>query len=354
MFSFSSKQYEFNYREEMKVLTAFPSRVNPYAVAWRRFAIQSSSTRTHQFQRQSSSSSNSRWKQRQGRDPYARDARLQGLKSRAAFKLLEICAGHKIFKRGQTVVDLGFAPGSWSQVALELTKPDGLIVGIDLLPAQPPKGVTTFQGDFLSPMVQKLVKDCILEMQNRRELSRLKSEPKAEKKKSKEDGVPEEPQIVAESEKTKKKNDKKVNEDEQPLEAARQHDLQPQSYIDMERQASHVETEGQGKLHHGPGSMNMVDVVLSDMLMNTSGIPFHDHARSLDLCNAALDFASDTLKPGGHFVCKVYVGRGDQDFEQRVRLLFCKVHRVKPKSSRSESREVYLIGLQRKGNRVVK
>lgn len=109
-------------------------------------------------------------------------------------------------------------------------------------------------------MVQKLVKDCILEMQNRRELSRLKSEPKAEKKKSKEDGVPEEPQIVAESEKTKKKNDKKVNEDEQPLEAARQHDLQPQSYIDMERQASHVETEGQGKLHHGPGSMNMVDV----------------------------------------------------------------------------------------------
>jgi hypothetical protein len=89
MFSFSSKQYEFNYREEMKVLTAFPSRVNPYAVAWRRFAIQSSSTRTHQFQRQSSSSSNSRWKQRQGRDPYARDARLQGLKSRAAFKLLE-------------------------------------------------------------------------------------------------------------------------------------------------------------------------------------------------------------------------------------------------------------------------
>uniref|UniRef100_A0A0B7K7Q5 rRNA methyltransferase 2, mitochondrial n=1 Tax=Bionectria ochroleuca TaxID=29856 RepID=A0A0B7K7Q5_BIOOC len=198
---------------------------------------------------------------------------------------------------------------SWSQVALELTKPDGLIVGIDLLPAQPPKGVTTFQGDFLSPMVQKLVKDCILEMQNRRELSRLKSEPKAEKKKSKEDGVPEEPQI---------------------------------SYIDMERQASHVETEGQGKLHHGPGSMNMVDVVLSDMsapwqqtsgynvntlsnpyhrLMNTSGIPFHDHARSLDLCNAALDFASDTLKPGGHFVCKVYVGRGDQDFEQRTAVL---------------------------------
>ncbi|CAH0026543.1 unnamed protein product, partial [Clonostachys rhizophaga] len=293
----------------------------------------------------------------------------------------------------------GFAPGSWSQVALELTKPDGLIVGIDLLPAQPPKGVTTFQGDFLSPMVQKLVKDCILEMQNRRELSRLKSKPKAEK--SKKDGVPEESQTVAESEKKKKMK----KEDEQPLEEARQHDLEPQSYIDMERQASHVETEGQGKLHHGQESMNMVDVVLSDMsapwqqtsgynvntlsnpyhrLMNTSGIPFHDHARSLvgsfiecfdrtiraiqqtsllitdgespnqDLCNAALDFASDTLKPGGHFVCKVYVGRGDQDFEQRVRLLFCKVHRVKPKSSRSESREVYLIGLQRKGNRVVK
>ncbi|CAH0004679.1 unnamed protein product [Clonostachys byssicola] len=267
----------------------------------------------------------------------------------------KICEGHKIFKRGQTV---GFAPGSWSQVALELTKPDGLIVGIDLLPAQPPKGVTTFQGDFLSPMVQKLVKDCILEMQTRRELSRLKSEPKAEKKKSKKEGVAEEPQIVAESDKKKKNNDKKVNEDEQLLEDARQYDLEPQSYIDMERQASHVETEGQGSLHHGPGSKNMVDVVLSDMsapwqqtsgynvntlsnpyhrLMNTSGIPFHDQARSLDLCNAALDFASDTLKPGGHFVCKVYVGRGDRDFEQRVRLLFCNVFRVKPKSSRSVS-----------------
>lgn len=104
-------------------------------------------------------------------------------------------------------------------------------------------------------MVQKLVKDCILEMQNRRELSRLKSEPKAEKK-SKKDGVPEESQTVAESDKKKKMK----KEDEQPLEDARQHNLEPQSYIDMERQASHVETEGQGKSHHGPGSMNMVDV----------------------------------------------------------------------------------------------
>ncbi|CAH0059284.1 unnamed protein product [Clonostachys solani] len=234
----------------------------------------------------------------------------------------------------------GFAPGSWSQVALQLTKPDGLIVGIDLLPAQPPTGVTAFQGDFLSPMVQKLVKDCILHLQDRRQLSRLEPESKA--------NTPED---------------------------ARQHDLEPQSYIDMERQASHVETEGQGKVHHGPRSMHIVDVVLSDMsapwqqtsgynvntlsnpyhrLMNTSGNPFRDHFGSLDLCNAALDFASDTLKPGGNFVCKVYQGSGEREFEQRARLLFAKVHIFKPKSSRSESRELYLIGIQRKGNGLLK
>jgi 21S rRNA (uridine2791-2'-O)-methyltransferase len=80
--------------------------------------------------------------------------------------------------------------------------------------------------------------------------------------------------------------------------------------------------------------MNMVDVVLSDMLMNTSGNPFRDHAGSMDLCNAALQFASDTLKPGGHFVCKFYQGAEDKDLEKRLKKLFAKVYRDKPDASR--------------------
>jgi 21S rRNA (uridine2791-2'-O)-methyltransferase len=75
---------------------------------------------------------------------------------------------YKFFKKGQMVVDLGYAPGSWSQVAQERTKPNGQIVGIDLIPAQPPKGVSTIQGNFLSPAVQNLVKEYLREFSRKR------------------------------------------------------------------------------------------------------------------------------------------------------------------------------------------
>lgn len=77
-------------------------------------------------------------------------------------------AKHGIFKRNQTVIDLGYAPGSWSQVAMERTKPHGKVIGIDLIPAEAPRGVISFQGDFLSPMVQKLIKDLIVEEHERK------------------------------------------------------------------------------------------------------------------------------------------------------------------------------------------
>jgi len=85
-------------------------------------------------------------------------------------------------------------------------------------------------------------------------------------------------------------------------------------------------------------------------LMNTSGMPFRDHAGSMDLCDAALRFASDTLKAGGHFVCKFYQGSEDRLLEQKLKKMFHKVHREKPDSSRKESKEAYLIGLRRKAN----
>ncbi|KAF4121002.1 21S rRNA (uridine2791-2'-O)-methyltransferase [Geosmithia morbida] len=230
---------------------------------------------------------------------------------------------YKIFKRGQTV---GYAPGSWSQtqqVALGRTKPHGRIIGVDLLPAQPPSGVTAFQGDFSSPMVQKLVKDLIVE--------RHKVQPPPPK--SEVDDLHDEPgSLVSEQ----------------------------LSYIDMERHASQ-EYSNQVSTQLAP--LRLVDVVLSDMsapweqtsgfntntmsnpyhrLMNTSGMPFRDHAGSMDLCDAALQFASDTLRPGGHFICKFYQGTEDKHLEKKLRQLFGKVHREKPESSRSVCLPVHL------------
>lgn len=111
------------------------------------------------------SSSSTRWLARQGRDQYTRASKLSALKSRAAYKLLEIDHKHHLFKPGQTVVDLGYAPGSWSQVAISRVRPDGTrsgrVIGIDIIPAQPPRGVSTIQGDFLSPATRQMVLDYV-------------------------------------------------------------------------------------------------------------------------------------------------------------------------------------------------
>ncbi|KAK3350183.1 FtsJ-like methyltransferase-domain-containing protein [Lasiosphaeria hispida] len=284
------------------------------------------------------SSSNSRWKQRQGADQFARSARVQGLKSRAAFKLLEMDSRHNLFKRGQVVVDLGFAPGSWSQVAVERTKPGGRVVGIDLIPAQPPRGVSTIQGNFLSPRVQAMVKQFLADAEQRDAEERAVLRPEWEEG---------EDVVVGER----------------------------LSYIDAERSAAAQEGEAQAEGKRQERRLRLVDVVLSDMcepwpqtqgfsirslsnpytrMMNTSGINFKDHAGSMDLCKAALTFASDTLKTGGHFVCKFYQGAEDKAFENLLKKMFTKVHREKPESSRSESREAFFVALKRKPNITLK
>lgn len=276
------------------------------------------------------SSSSTRWKTRQGSDYFAREARVQGLKSRAAFKLLEINEKYKLFKPGQTIVDLGFAPGSWSQVAANRTGPTGRVVGIDLIPAQPPRGVSTIQGNFLSPAIQAQVRAYVQDP----DLGRPRLHFTGEEHK---DGF----------------SEKDIDDMEK-------------AYIDHERQANlegaQIEALGtpapdtesavpQGKLslkerdrQHG----RVVDVVLSDMMANTSGIAFKDHANSMDLCMAALTFAYDTLKTGGHFVCKFYQGAEDKALEKKLKRLFARVAREKPDSSRSESKEAYFVALRRK------
>ncbi|TGO55092.1 hypothetical protein BOTNAR_0252g00100 [Botryotinia narcissicola] len=289
----------------------------------------------------SSSSSSTRWKSRQGKDSWAKEAKVQGLKSRAAFKLLE------------TVVDLGYAPGSWSQVAYERTKPHGRILGIDIIPAQPPQGVSTIQGNFLSRRVQKSVKNFLLDPERGRPRRPLFTSP----------------------------DDVENVDDPAPLDMAA---AEEPSYIDLER---HMDDNEAGETHptrSAPSqsqsdepsqesekdATKMVHVILSDMcapweqttgfwmrslsdpynrMMNTTGIKFSDHAGSMDLCNAALQFAFDTLRPGGHFVCKFYQGAEDKELELKLKKMFAVVHREKPESSRSESKEAYFVALRRNG-----
>lgn len=218
--------------------------------------------------RPASSSSSARWKTRQANDSYAKEAKVAGLKSRAAFKLLEINDKYRMFKRGDTVVDLGYAPGSWSQVAVNRTQPGGRVVGIDVIPAQPPRGVSTLQGDFLSPAIREEVRKFVLDpMQGR---------PRATHQlvRRVEDGEGDEEQVEEEN---------KAAGDGAVALTAKGKAASAQKRLDG--------AEGR-----------VVDVVLSDMsepwplanstwiksvsnpwrrMMNTSGMPFRDHAGSM-------------------------------------------------------------------------
>ncbi|KAK7754015.1 2' O-ribose methyltransferase [Diatrype stigma] len=276
------------------------------------------------------SSSNSRWKQRQGTDFYAREARVKGLKSRAAFKLYE--------------------------VAVERTKPRGRVVGIDLIPAQPPRGVSTIQGNFLSPAVQDFVKEYLAEMAQRdRDAGPLLLEAASNRNKDKSSSSNSNGDGGEDS-----SDDIFITDRPSYIDAERAESSPSSSYF----QSQHGEHE-----HISEEEGRLVDVVLSDMsepweqtagfssntlsnpyrrMMNTSGMAFRDHAGSMDLCLAALRFASDTLRSGGHFVCKFYQGNEDKSLEMRLKKMFGKVHREKPESSRSESREAYFVALRRK------
>ncbi|GAM82052.1 hypothetical protein ANO11243_000310 [Dothideomycetidae sp. 11243] len=252
--------------------------------------------------RASSSASSTRWKTRQARDTFALAAKTSVLKSRAAYKLLELDKRHRLFRSGDTVVDLGFAPGAWSQVAVSRTAPGGRVVGVDVIPAQPPRGASSIQGNFLSAEVQGEVRRYV------REWSRGRARAAGTKG------------IVGETTTTT-------------------------TTIEDGEELKQRETDAH----------LVVDVVLSDMsapwqqtMMNTAGIAFRDHAGSMDLCHAALTFCYDTLRPGGHFVCKFYQGAEDKDLEMRLKKLFDKVVREKPDASRKESKEAYFVAMRRK------
>jgi 23S rRNA (uridine2552-2'-O)-methyltransferase len=201
--------------------------------------------------------SSRRWLDRQFSDPYVKLAQEQGLRSRAAFKLLEIQEKDRLIRPGMWVLDLGAAPGGWSQIAARLVGAQGRVLAMDLLPMDPIAGVQVLQGDFREDAVVAAL---------RTELA----------------GTP-------------------------------------------------------------------VDLILSDMAPNLSGAAAVDQPRSLYLAELALDLARELLKPGGGLVVKMFQGEGFDRYLRELRGSFAQVSSRKPKASRPESRELYLVakGLRR-------
>lgn len=220
------------------------------------------------------SASSSRWQTRQARDPFTQSAKVAGLKSRAAYKLLQLQAKHRIFRRGATVVDLGYAPGSWAQVAMHAVGAGGRVVGVDLLPATPPRGVSTIQGNFLSAAVREGVREYV------------RDEGRGRVRAGFEGAVGEEEEVGVLGRMAEEEEGEREGEEEEG----------------KEEEGGKKEGRAAKDAERG----RVVDVVLSDMcepwpqttgswinsvsnpyhrLMNTSGIPFRDHAGSM-VCSA--------------------------------------------------------------------
>ncbi|HLH11356.1 MAG TPA: RlmE family RNA methyltransferase [Methylovirgula sp.] len=196
------------------------------------------------------SAASTAWLERQLNDPYVAQAKSEGYRSRAAYKLLEIDTRYRILERGQTVVDLGAAPGGWSQVAAAKVGAEGRIVGIDLLPLEPIPGVEFELLDFLDPQAPQILKD-------------------------------------------------RLN--------------------------------------------GRADVVLSDMAANTTGHRKTDHLRTMVLVEGAAEFACEILAEGGTFLAKVLQGGTEAELLAVLKRRFAQVRHVKPKASRAESSELYML-----------
>ena len=194
------------------------------------------------------------WLERQLNDPFVHEAKRLGYRARSAFKLAEIDDKHHLLRPGMRVVDLGAAPGSWSQLAARRTRAeqgDGLVVAIDQHGMDPIPGVTVLKKDFLVPDAPEAIKHAL--------------------------------------------------------------------------------------------SGQEADVVLSDMAAHATGHRQTDHLRIMALCEAALEFARDVLKPGGTFLCKVLRGGTEDALLADMKREFAVVRHVKPKASRADSAELFVL-----------
>lgn len=192
------------------------------------------------------------WMREHVNDTYVKRAQSEGYRSRAAFKLAQIAERDKLLRPGMIVVDLGAAPGGWSQVAAQGVAPGGQVIAVDLLEMAALPGVSVVRGDF---------------------------------------------------------------QDDATL-------------VELEQLLT-------GKA---------VDLVLSDMAPNISGIANVDQTRAIALAELALDFVVNHLKPQGNFLVKAFQGSGFEEFIRAMRGHFRQVLTRKPDASRSRSSEVYLLG----------
>ena len=194
------------------------------------------------------------WLRRQLNDPFVAKAKALGYRSRAAFKLIELDEKFKLIKPQSLIVDLGAAPGGWTQIAM--AKGARRVVGIDLIFVEPIGGLDFVQKDFMDPDA---------------------------------------PQVISEM------------------------------------------------LGGKP------DLVMSDLAANTTGHRKTDHLRTVALVEAAADFALSSLRPGGHFVTKVFQGGAERKLLNLLKLRFKTVKHAKPESSRDGSPEMYLVAMGFKG-----
>lgn len=260
--------------------------------------------------------SKNRWLSRQKNDHFTKEAKLLNLRSRAAFKLMAIDDKYHLFNKisTQNILDLGFAPGSWSEVARKRTSPNSMILGVDILPCNPPEGIHSLQANILSQKTHELIR---LMFANRLNLNHTQENIH-------EDHGYFEHMI----------EDQRINDSNLP-------EINP-TPIDIILSDMYV------PLPRLDGYTNNITNMPYFRLMNTSGVAIRDHLQSIDLCDAALVTAIDLLKPKGNFVCKLYSGKEDKLFEQRLTKVFKSVSRFKPTASRDESKEFYFIGLNKK------
>ncbi|QPG74261.1 hypothetical protein FOA43_001586 [Brettanomyces nanus] len=269
-----------------------------------------------------------------------REAKHENLKSRAAFKLLQVDQKFKIFQssegRALNVVDLGAAPGAWNQVALEKCPKGSKILGVDILPYQPPRGVSSMQANILSRRTHEMIRSFFGSAEKERHSDALK--------------------------------DVEITTNTGDTIIVKENSM-------MGAQLSETNNESDDSKDDNSLNKTPIDVVLSDMyapfvqisgfanattnnpyfrMANTSGLVVRDHEMSMDLCDAALIVAINLLKQGGCSVMKFFSGERDKYLEQRLQMVFHKVYRYKPTASRSESRECYFVCLNKKADYIDK
>ena len=189
------------------------------------------------------------WVNKQRRDIFVRQSKVDGYRARSAYKLIEIDKKFKIFKGGMFVLDIGAAPGSWSQYASKVVK-NGKVISIDLKSMEEIKNTIQIKGDFTDPSIQKKIKD----------------------------------------------------------------------YLNKD-----------------------LDVVMSDMAVNTTGIKNLDAIQTGELCKEAMIFSKDVISQNGFFISKIFMGSTFNEIVALGKKIFKEVRVFKPQSSRKDSKENFII-----------